>query len=101
MNEALRPKPRAPVGSFVLIALMYLPWLRYFLGPRLAPGDDGDMEFPGGVILLVFGLAYLIAAIALPIRLYRHRDVSRAHTIAFYASFGILALFTTLIWRAI
>lgn len=79
---------------------MYLPWLRYLLGPSLTPGDEGGMEFPGGIILLTFGLMYLIAALALPIRLYRRRDASRAHTVAFYASLGILAMFTTLIWRA-
>jgi hypothetical protein len=80
---------------------MYLPWLHYFFASRPMPADDEGMEFPGAMLLLVFGLAYLIAAVALPIRLYRRREVSRAHAIAFYASLGILALFTTLIWRAI
>ena len=79
---------------------MYVPWLLHFFGPGPTPGDDGDMEFPGSILFIFFGLAYLIAAIALPILLYRHRDASRAHIIAFYASLGILALFTTLIWTA-
>lgn len=78
---------------------MYLPWLRYFFGPRPTPGVGGDLEFPGGILFLVLGLAYLLAAIALPIRLYRHRHVSRAHSTAYFASLGIPALFTTLIWR--
>ena len=80
---------------------MYLPWLRYLFASHTISADGGGMEFPGAIFLIVFGLAYLTAAIALPIRLYRRREVSRAHTIAFYASLGILALFTTLIWRAI
>jgi hypothetical protein len=79
---------------------MYLPWLLYFVPRRpLEPGES-YFEFPGGFIILLFGLFYLIAAIALPIRLYARRELSRAHSIAFYSSLGILALFNILIWTA-
>ena len=100
MNEALPSKPRAPVGSFILIGLMYLPWLLSLIPQQpLEPGES-YFEFPGGLIIILFGFFYLIAAIVLPICLYGRRDLSRAHTIAFYASLGVLALCTTLIWRA-
>ena len=79
---------------------MYLPWLLSLVPrPPLEPGES-YFEFPGGLIIVFFGFFYLIAAIVLPIRLYRRRDHSRAHNVAFYASLGILALLTTLIWRA-
>lgn len=99
-NPFERTRPGAPIGSLILIALMYVPWLAYFFGPGPTPGDNGDMEFPGGIMLVFLILVYLIAAIALPIRLYTDREFSRARTVAFYASLGILALFTTLIWKA-
>ena len=100
MNEILRVSPRPPIGSLILVSLMYLPWLLYFFRPRATPGEESGMEFPGVLIIPLFGLGYLVAAIALPIRLYRRREHSRAHRFAFYASLGILALFTSLIWMA-
>jgi len=70
-----------------------------------APSRDSAIpissRFPGGVILIFLGVFYFIAALALAIRLYRHRSLSHMHSIAFHASLGILALCTTLIWRAV
>lgn len=98
MNNPTRSGPPAPVGTLVLIALMYVPWLFYFIPRRpLGPGES-HFEFPDGLLLGCFGFIYLNAAIALPFLLYRRREASRAHAIAYYASLGILALFTTLIW---
>lgn len=76
---------------------MYLPWLLYFV-PRqpLEPGES-YFEFPFGLILIFLGLLYLLAAIALSTRLYRRRELSRAHRLAFYASLGLLMLFATLL----
>ncbi len=80
----------------MLIALMYLPWIAYFLRSRPAPGEDSDMMFPGGIVFVVLFFGYLIVALALSIRLYlRHKD-SVFHGIAFYGSLGILALISIL-----
>ena len=77
---------------------MYLPLLRYFTAPRTIPTEDGGMEFPGGIIFAFISLGYLAVAVVLPFRLYRHREASVAHRIAFFASLGILALYATFIW---
>ena len=100
MSEALRSGPKAPVGSLVLIALMYVPWLLWLVLPQRLEAGESDSEFPGNFLIVLFGFFYLVAAIVLPIRLYRRRDLSRAHSVAFYASLGILALLTALLWRA-
>lgn len=101
MSEATPGSPRAPIGSFVLLALLYLPWLRYWFGSRPAPDEGGGLEFPGGIILVFFTLIYLVVAISLAVYLYRRRATSTAHAVAFFASLGVLALFSTLIWAAI
>lgn len=92
MDESLKSRPAAPVGSLVLIALMYIPWLTYFFGPRASSGADDSLEFPLSVVFAAFGLGYLVIAFAVPVSLYRHRSASSAHRLAFYASVGILAL---------
>ena len=55
---------------------------------------------PGAFFLWALGVAYLIAAIALPIVLYRDWNASRAHGIAYYASLGVQGLCATPIWKA-
>ena len=37
---------------------MYVPWLLHFFGPGPTPGDDGEMEFPGSILFIFFGLGY-------------------------------------------
>jgi hypothetical protein len=100
MTEATPHSPRAPIGSFVLLVLLYLPWLRYWFGSRPARDGDADLEYPGGIILVFFSFIYLVVAISLSLYLYRRRGSSTAHAFAFFASLGVLALFTTLIWSA-
>jgi hypothetical protein len=76
-------------------------WLLFLLRPAPSPTAEGDdLEFPGSLILVALGVAYLVAAIALPIALYRDRNASRGHSVAYYASLGILGLCATLIWKA-
>ena len=99
MNQALRCSPKPPIGSFILIALMYLSLFLCLLRPRSSPHEGPGIEIPSFTIfVLLCALGYLISAVALSIRLYARRKVSRAYSIAFYASLGILALFTALIW---
>src|SRR5260221_7518604 len=97
MKAPSQTLPRTPVGSLFLITMMYLLLLLHFLGPRQTPGSD-DLGFPGGIIVAFFCMVYCVAAIILPIRLFRHRDTSAAHRIAFYASLGILIVAFVLIW---
>ena len=100
MTEATPDSPRAPIGSFVLLVLLYLPWLRYWFGSRTAQAGEADLEFPGGIILVLFTFIYLVVAISLSLYLYRRRGASTAHAVAFFASLGVLALLSTLIWSA-
>jgi hypothetical protein len=100
MTEATPDNPRAPIGSIVLLVFLYLPWLRYWFGSRPVQDGDADLEFPGGIILVFFSFIYLVVAISLSVYLYRRRRSSKAHTVAFFASLGVLALLSTLIWLA-
>lgn len=101
MNDPSQSRPEAPIGSLVIIVLMYVPWLFHFFGPQATPSDDDGLEFPFSIFVALFTLVYPVLAIALPIRLYRHRATSLAHGIAFYASLAILVLFGVLFLRAV
>ena len=101
MTEAAHDSQRAPIGSFVLLVLLYLPWLRYWFGSLPAPDEEAGLEFPGGIILVFFSVIYLFVAISLAVYLYGRRTSSTAYAVAYFASLGVLALFSTLIWSVI
>jgi hypothetical protein len=92
VNNTRRYPPAPPVGSFILLGLMYLPWLWSFFFSRTTPGEDEGWEFPGSLIVAFFTLVYTILAITLSIYLGRRSSASKPHAIAFFASLGILAL---------
>jgi hypothetical protein len=95
-------KAPAPVLSFVLVALMCLPFPLYvfFVLPirRLHEGDMGQFMdlLVGLLIILPF---HLLGAVVLPVCLYYRRKLSSAHKVAYYASVCVLVAFIILIWK--
>lgn len=90
VKDAPRYPPGPPVGWFVLLGLMYWPWVRAIFFPGEGSGEGEGWEFPGSLILMFLGLGYVVFAIVLAILLGRRRLASKAHAVAFHGILGLI-----------